>query len=139
MKFDQTPAGQKQAADIVGAMRDGDLDRRNQVPSHYDDDGTPVYRVLLCGLGWVSQGKGTGCYRALDGLIGSATLGSAKLSSYREWAVGKNTNEKWDVVLHDDRPESPHIIASDLRTRGEACRLAEDRARRMPWIEGAPW
>lgn len=60
MKFKDTPEEQKLAGLIVGAMREGYLDRVNQVPAYTDKDGVPVYRVLLFGLRWRSDGKGTG-------------------------------------------------------------------------------
>ena len=139
MKFGSSPAEQAQAHFIVSAMRDGDLDRINKVPLFEDKDGKPVYRILLCGLRWRSDGKGLGCYRATDGVIGTAKIGSARLTTYREWAIGKDANNKWSVCLHDEREGSPHIIASKLRTLGEAKSIASEQARRMPWIEGAPW
>jgi len=139
VKFGSSPAEQAQAHFIVSAMRDGDLDRMNKVPLFEDKEGKPVYRILLCGLRWRSDGKGSGCYRALDGVIGTAKIGSARLTTYREWAIGRDANGKWSVCLHDDQEGSPHIIASDLRTLGLAKSIAGEHARRMPWIEGAPW
>jgi hypothetical protein len=138
VKFKDTPEEQKLAGQIVGAMREGYLDRVNQVPAYTDKDGVPVYRVLLFGLRWRSDGKGTGCYRAIDGLIGEGRIGKTTVRTYREWAIGKGP-DGWGVVLHDDREGSPHIIAEGLKTMREARVTAEEKARRMPWIEGAPW
>jgi hypothetical protein len=139
MKFDPSPEGQKTASFIMSAIVEGERDRRNQVPSHHDKDGTPVYRVLLGGLRWRSDGKGLCCYRARDGVLSTGKIGTVRATSYREWAVGKDAKNRWGVVLHDNRKGSPHIIASDLRTLGEAKSIATHHARRMPWIEGAPW
>lgn len=138
MKFGTSPEEQKVAGQIVGAMREGYLERVNQVPAYIDKDGTPVYRVLLFGLRWRSDGKGTGCYRAVDGILSEGRIGKATITTYREWAIGKDP-KGWGVVLHDDQEGSPHIIAEGLKTLREAKTAAEERARRMPWIEGAPW
>lgn len=140
MRFAQTPEGQAEANEIVSAIREGHLDRAGGKPLYTDKDGKPVYRILLWGLRWVSDGKGMGCYRAYDGVLSKAKIGSsASCILCRQWAVGKDPDNKWGVVLHDDREGSPHIIASGLRTRAEAKDIAEDHARRMPWIEDAPW
>lgn len=139
LRFGKSPEDQKLAGSILSAMREGEEDRRNQVPSHHDKDGAPVYRILLGGLRWRSDGKGLCCYRAQDGVLSTGKIGMVHCTSYREWAVGKDANNRWGVVLHDNREGSPHIIAGDLRTLREAKDIAEHHARRMPWIEGAPW
>ena len=139
MRFAQTPEGQVEAHEIMSAIREGHMDREAGKPLYTDKEGKPVYRILLGGFRWVSDGKGLGCYRAYDGVLGTAKIGSATCTSYRQWAVGKDAKNRWGVTLHDDREGSPHIIASDLRTRAEAEDIAEGHARRMPWIDGAPW
>lgn len=142
LRFGASPEEQEKARGILGAMMEGQRDRENKVPLHTDDDGRPVYRILMRGLYWVSDGKGLSCYRAYDGAITWKPIpgSSAKVQSCeRVWAVGRDAGNKWGVCLHDGREGSPHIIASGLRTFREAKAAAEHEARRMPWIEGAPW
>lgn len=139
IRFGQSAEDQAEAGEIMSAIREGYLDREAGKPLHTDKEGKPVYRILLHGLHWVSDGKGLGCYRATDGVLGTAKVGSARCTTYREWAVGKDAKNRWGAVLHDGRKGSPHIIASNLRTRGEARIACEQAARRMRWIEGAPW
>jgi len=139
IKFGSSKEEQKQAESMIREMVRGQEEREQGKVLYVDKKGKPVYRILLGGLRWVSDGKGLGCYRAADGVIGTAKIGSARCTTYREWAVGKGPKNQWGVVLHDGRKGSPHVIAENVKTFGQAKNIAEHHARRMPWIEGAPW
>lgn len=138
IKFGESEEDQKGAHRIMSAIREGELERRAGKPLYTQKDGTKIYRILLFGLHWKSDGKGTSCYRAVDGprRVTSFGPGQASMVSYgRVWAVGKDVNNRWGVVLHDEREGSPHVIAEGCRTLRLAKTTAEEAARRMPEME----
>lgn len=117
LRFGDSPEEQAEAHEIVSAMRDGYLDRKNGVPLHHDEDGTPVYRILLGGLPWRKTGDRQ--YEAQDG-------------AERTWRV-QSGRRGWSASLLGTEPID---ILPTMRAARVRC---EERARRMRWREGAPW
>jgi hypothetical protein len=124
LKFGTSPEEQKEAGFIVGAMVEGHRDRMNGVPLYQDADGKDVYRILLGGFRWKKYAPSA--YAAWDG-------------PGRSWQVGRSVQPKgWSAVLHDDRPGSPHPLG-EFKSMAAAMSKCTDEARRMPWVEGAPF
>jgi len=128
LRFGSSPEEQEEARGIVGAMREGYLERKNAEPQYVDKEGRAVYRILLHGFRWVKYDLSA--YSAQDG-------------PDRQWNVGRDFNGKtWGAVLHytgEDGQAEIKEIAEGLRTMREAREKCEHEARRMPWYEGAPW
>ena len=127
LRFGSSPEEQREAHGIMSAIREGMIERGELEPTTDEERqlradylASEVKRILLWGLPWQSDGKGTSCYRAQDG--------------DRQWAVGRgveNGGRTWGATLHDGREGSPHIIASGLRTLREAKTACEEAARRL--------
>lgn len=132
IKFGQGAEDQKAAGEFMREI--ARAHQEDEEDFHLDEKGQKVYRILLFGLTWRRDGVGTSCYRAADGpMRWSKNLGGARVGTCaREWAVGKDADNKWSATLHDEREGSPHLIASGLRTLREAKTAAEEAARRMP-------
>lgn len=127
LRFGKSPEEQQQARGIMGAIREGMIER-GELEATTDEERklredylarppSAVKRILLFGLPWSSDGKGTRCYRALDG--------------DRQWAVGRDVVGKWTAMLHDDREGSPHMVGEGYRTLREAKTACEEAARRL--------
>lgn len=134
LKFGSSEKEQADAGEIFNAVRDGYLAREAGEPITYDADGTPVYRVLLGGLGWAKDASTTTNrrYIALDGpgrrfivQSGAALFGVKGPKRYKGWSA----ETCWD---------GNHVIEI-FPTMRQARAHCEHRARRMPWAEGAQW
>lgn len=110
IRFGSSPEEQESARSLMEAIREGEQERREGKPSHYDKDGTPVYRILLCGLPW--QKARAGRYMAADGA--------------RLWIVERDAEGWWAAWLEGDHSGTCH------KTKRAACEQLEHRARRMP-------
>lgn len=121
MRFGKDAESQRTARSIIEAMREGERDRRAGKPSHFDRDGTPVYRILLCGLAWMMRRAGV--YVAADGYE-------------RRWRVERTVTNKWRAYMIERAPGDPKEPVTVHDTFRLARTHAEERARRMKWREG---
>lgn len=130
IRFGDTPEEQKKARSLFEEMKEGQREREDGKVLYTDNEGQPVYRILMGGLRpWI--------YYALSAW-------SAQDGPNRQFNVGLDASKKrtWGAVLHDstkDGSTETIIVAEGMRTRKDAIAAAVDYARHLKWCEGAPW
>ncbi len=129
MRFANTPEDQALGSMMLSAMAEGMSDRRAGIPL-FERDGVSIYRILLFGLKWTR--KSPGVYEANDGT--ERTYRVMRDDDPTAWTGALFTYQGGDGTLHHFKEWVGYY-----RTMREAKNACADHARRLPWIEGAPW
>ncbi len=110
---------------LASAVALADADARAGVPQFVDDDGKPVFRILLYGLRW--RRFPFSVYEAEDGPV-------------RRWRVERARGDArlWAAALRVVGEPDLEPVGHGYATMREARVACEQAARRLPWVEGAP-